>query len=283
MAMLVLILIVTGCGVVGPTEEKDANFSVDGTPMLDVRTANGFIEIKTGVDGEVHVHARLRGTDKIDYDVNQDGNTITVNAQIKHGEAGADITITTPAFSDLELNTSNGRVEIDGIQGNVDIHTSNGQVSLQNVKGDFLASTSNGRINLQNVEGDFDASTSNGRISIETMKGTAELHTSNGAINMQNVSGEFDASTSSGSISFSGRLIAGSDNRLTTSNGDVNVEIWAPISIRLDAETSNADVRCEVPILATKTEDDHLIGTIGDGEADLFIHTSNGDVIIRES
>lgn len=264
--MVVMTLVVAGCDA-GPTEEQDDDFAVEGTPTLDVRTENGFIEVKPGVDGEVHVHATLRGTDKIDYEVSQDGNTITVTALIDTGwfsDAGADITITTPAVSDLELDTSNGRVEIDGIQGSVDIHSSNGRISLQNVKGDF------------------DASTSNARISVDRMEGTAKLKSSNGAIDLQNVIGEFDASTSSGSISFNGRMIAGSYNRLTSSNGNVNIELWSPVSISLDASTSNGDITCEVPIMATTTEDDHLVGTIGNGETGLYIETSNGDVTIRE-
>lgn len=265
--ILMMSLVITGCSA-GPTVEQDDDFTVEGTPTLDVRTENGFIEIKTGVDGEVHVHVNLRGTDKIDYEVTQGGNTITVEAQIDQAgwfsNVGADITITTPVNTKVELDTSNGRIVVDGIQGSGDIQTSNGRISLQNVKGDFDASTSNGRINL------------------DMMEGTAKLKSSNGAIDLENVSGEFDASTSNGSISFKGRMIAGSDNRLTSSNGKVNVELWTPISISLDAATSNGDVDCEMPILATKTEDDHLVGKIGDGGTDLYIRTSNSDVNIKE-
>jgi DUF4097 and DUF4098 domain-containing protein YvlB len=52
-------------------------------------------------------------------------------------------------------------------------------------------------------------------------------------------------------------------------------------SIHLDASTTNAKVECALPILATKTDTHHLVGTIGAGEAELFIETSNGDVVIK--
>jgi len=227
---LAMTLVIAGC-TAGPTEEQDDDFTVEGYPTLHVRTDNGFIDVKTGVDGEVHVHANIRGIDRIDYEVSQDGNTITVAAQIEEGwfsVAGTDITITTPVFSNLELYTSNGSVEVDGIQGLVNIHTSNGRISLQNVIG------------------------------------------------------EFNAFTSNASISFNGTMVTHGNNRLTSSNGDIDVELWAPINIRLVADTSNGNVVCEIPIRATMTEDDHLIGVIGRGDANLFIHTSNGDVTIRE-
>jgi DUF4097 and DUF4098 domain-containing protein YvlB len=61
----------------------------------------------------------------------------------------------------------------------------------------------------------------------------------------------------------------------------VDVELLGTPSIKLDASTNNGDVTSELPITATSTGDDHLVGTIGDGEADLYIRTSNGDVTIR--
>ena len=272
MVALVLTLVITGCDDVfidaGPTEVQDDSFTVEGPPILDVITENGKIEIDTGVDGEVHVHAKIRGVDVIDYEVSQEGNKIRVVARINRSgtfsNVGADITITTPAVSDLDLNSSNGRIDIDGIEGTSLLRTSNGEISLEDVKGEI------------------EAITSNGRISIDQMEGIAKLRSSNGAIDLENVSGEFDASTSNGSVSFVGRMTTGGNNRLTSSNGKINVELWAPISISLDASTSNGDITCEVPILATKTEDDHLVGTIGDGEADLYIRTSNSDVNIKE-
>ncbi len=59
------------------------------------------------------------------------------------------------------------------------------------------------------------------------------------------------------------------------------MELTGTPSVHLDASTSNGEVKCALPILATKTDTDHLIGTIGAGEADLYIETSNGDVTIK--
>ena len=52
--ILMMSLVITGCSA-GPTVEQDDDFTVEGTPTLDVRTENGFIEIKPGVDGEEHL------------------------------------------------------------------------------------------------------------------------------------------------------------------------------------------------------------------------------------
>lgn len=250
----------------GPTETRDDSFTVNGTATLVVNTENGKIEVNTGSDDEVRVQATLRGVNRINYDVSQDGNTITVTAEITgrwFSNVGADITITAPANSDVELHTSNGMISLNGIEGTGTLRTSNGMIKLENVKGDF------------------DGMTSNGLIEVDTMEGTGFFRTSNGGVDLQGVTGEVDAQTSNGRISFSGNMTAGGSNRLVTSNGNVDVELLGTPSVSLDASTSNGKITCELPIMATTTGDDHLVGTIGDGEADLYIHTSNGDVTIK--
>ena len=266
MVMAIALLAASACTCdAGPTETRDDSFTVNGTATLVVNTENGKIEVNTGSDDVVRVQVTLRGVNRIDYEVSQDGNTITVTAEITgwFGNVGADITITAPANSDVELYTSNGVISLNGIVGTGTLRTSNGMISLENVKGDF------------------DGTTSNGRIEVDTMEGTGYFRTSNGGVDLQGVTGEFDAQTSNGGISFSGNLTAGGSNRLVTSNGNVVVELLGTPSVSLDASTSNGDVTCELPITATVTGDEHLVGTIGDGEANLYIHTSNGNVAIR--
>ena len=262
----ITLLAAAGC-TAGPTETRDDSFSVNGTATLIVNSDNGWIKVNTGTDNEVRIQATLRGVDRIDYEVSQDGNTITVVAEIDQGwfisNVGVDITITAPVNTDVELETSNGAIELNGIEGTGTLRTSNGEIVLENVKGDF------------------EGRTSNGKIEVDTLEGTAFLMTSNGGLDLQEVIGEVDAETSNGGISYSGDMIPGGDNRLITSNGNVDVELMGTPSIKLDASTNNGDVTSELPITATTTSDDHLVGTIGDGEADLYIESSNGDVTIR--
>ena len=266
MIMAVTLLATAGC-TAGPTETRVDSFSVNGTATLVVNSDNGWIKVNTGTDDEVRIQATLRGIDRIDYEVSRDGNTITVLAEIDQGwfisNVGVDITITAPVNTDVELETSNGAIELNGIEGTGTLRTSNGEIVLENVKGDF------------------EGRTSNGKIEVDTLEGTAFLRTSNGGLDLQEVIGEVDAETSNGGISYSGDMIPGGDNRLITSNGNVDVELMGTRSIKLDASTNNGDVTSELPITATTTSDDHLVGTIGDGEADLYIESSNGDVTIR--
>ena len=250
------------------TEIRDDSFAVSGAVRLVVKTGNGAIEVKAGSDDEVRVQAELRVPDRIDYRLTQEGDTITVEARVRDGgswtgciEAG--ITITAPATSDVDLDTSNGRIALRGIEGTGQLRTSNGAIELDNVKGDF------------------DGRTSNGEIDIDAFEGSAVMRASNGQVRARAVKGEFDLETSNGRVSFSGELTAGGNNRLETSNGRVEVELTGTPSVSIEATTSTGDITSELPMTTTLLEEHHIIGTIGDGEASLYIRTSNGDVDIR--
>ena len=69
---------------------------------------------------------------------------------------------------------------------------------------------------------------------------------------------------------------------MTTSNGGITITLKGTPSVNLDASTSNGSITTKLPILTTSTGDeDHLVGTIGAGDADLFVRTSNGSVTIQ--
>jgi DUF4097 and DUF4098 domain-containing protein YvlB len=208
--------------------------------------------VNTGSDSTIRVQATLKKADKIEYSASQDGDTVSVEAKEKgkslslFGQSpGADIDVTVPVQTIVELRTSNGSIEIYGIERSGTLRTSNGKIVMENVKGDF------------------DADTSNGSITVNTMEGTVKLETSNGRIN------------------FTGELTPGGKNEMKSSNGSITVNLEGEPSVELDASTSNGDVTSKLPILATSTGDDHLAGSIGDAEAELRIRASNGSVTVQ--
>ena len=266
-AIAALLLTATGCSI-GPTEFRDDSFTVGVSPTVVVNSENGSIEINAGTDNEVRVEATLTDAPRVQYEISQDGDTITIDAKISKewwffGSAAADIAITAPAGTYVEVDTSNGAVELHGMEGSGTLRTSNGKIVLKDVKGAY------------------DGTTSNGAIEIGTMEGTCVISTSNGSVDLWDVKGEVEVESSNGEIWFSGEMTAGTRSRLVTSNGKVEVELFGTPSVSLDAKTSNGVVTCELVITATLTREDHLVGTIGAGEAELYIRTSNGDVTIR--
>ena len=180
----------------------------------------------------------------------------------------AEIEITTPSNTVVELQSSNGGVEVYVLKKSGTVRTSIGYgAHFQRVRCALptgTVRTSNGRIVLDKVAGDFNVATSNGRVSITE------------------AGGSFDVETSNGGIEFDGELIKGSSNRMATSNGSIDIRFLGTTSVMLDASTSNGSIDTEYPILTSSPGDEHhLGGAIGAGEAELIIRTSNGSVAIR--
>ena len=127
-------------------------FTVGSAPRLTIKSFNGRIGLRAGKDGEVHVAAKIRNPSRVGYRAWQEGDNIFVEAHRSKGfsliprPAGASIFITAPADSTIDLATSNGRIEVQGICGSGPVRTSNGRIVMENVRGDHEVHTSNGRI-----------------------------------------------------------------------------------------------------------------------------------------
>jgi DUF4097 and DUF4098 domain-containing protein YvlB len=180
----------------GPTETRDNSYSVGGSPTVVVNNDNGRITVNPGADGTVRVMATLRKPDELEYEIVQDGDSISIVAKdttsgnFRIGTSpGADIEITAPSDTSVQLRTSNGRVEVISMHRSGTVHSSNGKIVLED------------------VVGDFDVTTSNGGVTVSRATGTCDIETSNGRI-------EFD-----------GEIVPGGDNRMRTSNGSVEVTL----------------------------------------------------------
>ena len=252
-----LFVILAACGdeVTGTTKALDDSFVVGESPRIVVSNSNGRVFVSPGSDGTIRVQAALRKPDDVEYEAVQEGDTVSVEAKaIQTGfgifnfgnRPGAEIEITAPSDTRIELRTSNGSVEVRGMQRSGDLRTSNGSIRVEDVNGNFDISTSNGAVTITRATGTFDVETSNGR------------------------------------IVFDGELVPGGNNRMATSNGSVDITLRGTPSVKLDASTQNGSVATRLPILTTSTGDRrHLVGTIGAGDAQLFTRTSNGSVMVQ--
>jgi hypothetical protein len=251
------LLATVGCGDGGfnysksdePIETYSDSFDVEPSIRLFVVTFNGSITVKASVDDRVTVNATVRRADKVEYRVEQEGNTITVivaeHARTTGKSPGADIVVTVPADTTVKLTTNNGPIVVRGVEQSGNVGTSNGLIELIGVKGTFVAETSNGHITVNDAVG------------------SVMLETTNGAIN------------------FAGEMTAGGRNIMKTSNGSIDIALQGTPSVEVDATTNNATIRSDIPINTSSTKSTKLEGTIGSGEANLTAETSNGSIVIR--
>ena len=123
------------------------------------------------------------------------------------------------------------RLPVDALV-EANLESSNGEIALSQVSGTILQlTTSNGALNFDELIADqITGQTSNGRIGGKMVANQTQLSTSNGEITLQLAplqSGEYDFYTSNGMvrITLSPAFNIGYDLDLSTSNGDIDINL----------------------------------------------------------
>ena len=163
----------------------------------------------------------------------------------------------------------------------VEVDTSNGQIEISEVIGILQLDTSNGAIDVSDVVGEVDASTSNGTIAVDTFEGILDINTSNGRIEMESVVAVVEARTSNGQIEFSGTLINEFDHQMATSNGRIDVALPADASLIIEARTSNASISTNLLLIRDTAGNEWSAVLNPPGTGTLTLETSNGGIEIH--
>lgn len=198
LALVVATTAMTGCIYVGDWGDANAyrqdfhsTHPMNAGGRVSVESFNGSIDVIGWEQDSVEVNgtkfASLRSAlDDIKIDVNSTPDSIHIRA-VRPGDifrsGGVRFSIRVPHKAILELvSSSNGKIEVEDLEGNARLRTSNGGIRFLRFKGDVEAHTSNGNIDA------------------EDFKGNANLHTSNGSIRGESTGGSFEAETSNGRI-----------------------------------------------------------------------------------
>ena len=253
---------------------RDDTFEVGENARLEVRSFNGRVRVDVGEPGTIRVNAKLKNHLGVEYSAVQEDDLIKVVARSRQRSggflsnlfghhSGANIHVTVPAATGVDLITSNGPVELRDTERGGVIQTSNGPITVERLKGNLSGQTSNGPITVNTIHGSADLTTSNGRVIID------DGH------------GRFDVTASNGPIGFWGSMEPGGRNRLSTSNGSINMMLDGEPSLKVQASTVNGRLRCELPgFVASVDTNREMEGTVGKGEAELAVKTVNGAITI---
>ncbi|MGI9824625.1 DUF4097 family beta strand repeat-containing protein [Agromyces sp. Marseille-Q5079] len=222
----------SGCGLLAPPER----FSDDETLDAQVHTVEidepaGSVIVKgsgEGADLEVERTVSYRGERTVGATFEVDDGVLVLSGCGRN--CVVDYTIELPAGVDVRGATSNGAIELTGVN-EVDVSTNNGRIELDDVTGAIEVETSNGRIEGRGLAGTgIRASTSNGAIDLRLSAAQdVEARTSNGAIDLvvptEGTGYRVTTETSNGSVDVD--IDEDSDGEfaldLATSNGSITV------------------------------------------------------------
>ncbi len=298
-ALLLPVLALAGCedfdiGGVMDHYREDFHYSYALAPgsTVEIENSNGSIEISGWDKDTIDIDGtKYAGTEErlhaIHIDIDHSANSVSIHTDIPrdwHGNAGAKYIIRVPQKIDLHnIQSSNGAIRIDSIQGEARLQTSNGTIRVDQVKGLVDAHTSNGSIEAADVTGDATLRTTNGGIRADVRKGAFGAVTSNGTITAHLM--EADAhpvhlESSNGRIDLT--LDAAREVHARTSNSSITVHLPGSMNADLRAHTSNASIDSDfdVNVHSGLLSKHSVEGTIGSGGPLIDLETSNGSIKI---
>jgi hypothetical protein len=214
-------------------------FSLDLRDLVRVDAEpNGGIRVEAWDRNEISLRARVqawtRGGDpqEIVRSIRiETGNTITADGpdQARREGWSASFRLMVPRNTNLDLESTNGGIEIRGVHGDMDFATSNGGITLEDVGGYVRGETRNGGLNVQ-LSGDqwdgreMDLRTTNGGVTLtlpEGFRADLETGTVNGSFNTDfplTIRGQLRSNRINTQLNGGGPPI-----RISTTNGSVKI------------------------------------------------------------
>ena len=171
--MLPLLASMAGCDIVTAdlrseeTAEWHKTYQLDANGRVEIRNVNGKIEVEASTGNTVEVNAlkKARGASTDAAKAGLERATIiedvssgrikietkmaTMNGIVFNGgNVSVEYRVKVPAGAEVRFTTTNGGIEIAGLQGRITAETTNGGVVTRDVGGQLDASTTNGGLDI---------------------------------------------------------------------------------------------------------------------------------------
>lgn len=259
--------------------DSEEVFNVDVPPSrrLRIANANGRTRIvgedRADIEVGVKKHARAESDEaaerllaEIRVEPRLAGEDLEIEVEIprrwnRHGQAHLELRV--PRDLETWVKSANGKLCLAGLRGPLHAKSSNGKISVTDVVGDIRIMTSNAAVCCQCTCGRLQARSSNGKIELGDHRGSIDASTSNGLIRAQ-----VDELGKDGVL-------------LATSNGRIVLELPDEVDADLDMRVDNGVIRNDREVLSETRSDGRVRGILGHGGSLIKLRTSNGTISLR--
>jgi hypothetical protein len=266
---------VTGPATVRVTvDDSSVQVVTSDTNQIEFRvTSEGFAAIKIG--GKLHI------------DSQQNGNEVELSVRVSRqltfllNTKRLSTEVRMPKNANLQLETSDGRVELSNLNGNIVVHTSDGRVNASRLSGMIDIRSKDGDIIADTLIGEFKLESGNGKVNGRGLDGKCEVFTNDGSIHVAGRFDSLDIQSANGAVTARaepGSKISSSWN-IATKDGSVTVEVPKDLRANLNARTEDGHISLGIPISADGDLGKQAVhGSINGGGPTLFIRTGDGSI-----
>jgi hypothetical protein len=278
-------------------EDWTKSYTVSGRAQVRVETNDGAVQIYTGDTKQVDFRVLYDGYEMnktLHVDSRQDGDSVQINARVNghwgfswgNNHRNIRIEVHMPKDADLQIDTGDGSVTTQSVNGKVKIHTGDGSVRAQEVSGDVDIDTGDGSITVDGAKGDIRLRTGDGHIDARNLDGKVDALSGDGHIKLD---GRLDAlSVKTGDGSIDARLQPGSKVNsswsIRTGDGSVDIVLPADLQANIDASTNDGHISLGIPVTVEGTfSNSQIHGKMNGGGQPLVIHTGDGSIRLSKS
>src|SRR6202521_2886835 len=262
-------------------EEWTKSYTISGSGRANVRvdTNDGSVRIATTDSKQVEFVVDYVGyqLDKnLHIESRQDGDHVELSARVSGhwgfswggNHRNVRIEVRMPRDADLQVDTGDGSVRCEAVNGDVDVDTGDGSITLEGAKGEVRLRTGDGHIDARNVDGKLDATSGDGHIKIDGRFDALNIKTGDGSI---------DAHVLPGS-----KLVSGWS--IHTGDGSVDLVLPGELQANIDASTNDGRISLGIPVTVEGTfSTSQLHGKMNGGGQPLTIHTGDGSIRLSRS
>jgi DUF4097 and DUF4098 domain-containing protein YvlB len=168
----------------------------------------------------------------------------------------------------LHVHTGDGSVRADQTTGSVDIYTGDGSITVEGAKGDVRLRTGDGHIEARNLDGRVDATSGDGHITLDGRFDALNIKTGDGGINAHAAPGSKVAASWS----------------IHTGDGSVDISLPADLQADIDASTHDGHISLGIPVSVEGTfSRSQIHGKMNGGGQAVSIHTGDGSIRLSKS
>ena len=288
-ACLSLVPLLAGCVVHvdsgGFTARQEQQFTVEGTPTIDLDTFDGAIEVQAWDRSEVLVRVESRASSKpllesMDVVMDQVGSEVRVRVSVPKSDGwelrtginrSAKLVAKVPVDSQVRLRSGDGSVRVERVRGRVEARTEDGRIVMREVTGDILADSGDGSVQMEDVDGQCTVSTRDGSVLVTgRLRGALKATTGDGSVTVKAAEGSE----------------VSEDWDIETSDGGIVLALPELIDARLDARTSDGRIALNgYPDLTVEQEGDarSLQTVFGTGARRLRVRTGDGSITLKRA
>jgi len=259
-------------------EEWTKSYTVSGRVNVHVDTNDGSVRVYTADTKQVELKVIYNGytLDKnLTIESKQDGDRVNFSArETMHWSWGIHVNrqlrleVRMPRNADLNVDSGDGSVEAEAIQGNLDIHTGDGRIRVAGAKGQIKLRTGDGSIEGRDLDGQINADSGDGHITLDGRFDTLNIKTGDGSINAHAHPGS--KVTSAWSI--------------RTGDGSVDLTLPGDLNANIDASTNDGRISLGIPITVEgQFSNSQIHGKMNGGGQSLSIHTGDGSIRLNRT